>query len=383
MYAYCSSGPLPQVQAAPLESDLWLAYLADLRLYKTTAQQNGIFQSQAWQNFQEAIATLSTQELAVFGSIDRFGGSRLHEHLTLLRTSAHDDWMLDLVLASGDFKNLRDVFELRAFVNIVTKDGLADPALAQKYVETTPLFRAITTFKRLSAYTDPTSGPYVQYKPRYNLYVNSHNWLATISSKRDYDFGKWVVITDSHDNAARIAESLLPCFARDKLFSLKIDVVPLANRYWRVVVYAPDHDTATAKILGELTDKELIWVYERECKEAAALDLSLDEFRLATIAEASNPTLDIDGLDPLSQLESKRLRDELGLTDYQHDLLRKALSLEQHGDMTDSATMLAHTLAYDSQSNRLLLAVALKPSNRKRFGDTLKKHTIERMSIFR
>lgn len=183
--------------------------------------------------------------------------------------------------------------------------------------------------------------------------------------------GKWEMVTNSHEKAKAVAAALVPCFESGKLSVLKYDLDPgFMEGVYRVMVDAPDHDPSTKGILQQMTDKKLVWIYKWQSLEGKALKMALLEFEV--ILKRKDYKIGIfEPIPAALKIMDKDFMLSLGMSEFQYQVLLKALFLEKHTDLSDPTVYVAHDYLGFPEFYRQLLAVALRPENQEAFKDSL------------
>ncbi len=335
------------------------------------AHKNELFKSELWHDFESALAGLSNQELVGFAGLD------LNYADWFLCNDTFYQQLHDYPRAPQPFNNLRHMLTFRFFVNVVSEKAIEEikdwsGIKLEDILEQDKLTTGIAAFKRLYQSAKNTEGVFPIYLYPFFVYVKNNNGLTLTSNDINKETGKWVIFTDSREKGLEMVESLMPCFAGNKLFSLKVSLNPQLGTYHVVIYTDKDHDPNVEAIASVFSsDIKPSWIYDWQCYEGFVLAAALKEF------------IDYDFPEKLTGQEQQEIKESikndtlmqsLGLTSFQQQVFLQGLDLDQHTNLADPITLVAHYSLGKPNLVWALTAVALKPENQARFKQSLLKH---------
>ena len=149
-----------------------------------------------------------------------------------------------------------------------------------------------------SAVGYPNVGVFLQH-PNY-LWVTSIS-SSTLKALTEGSFkdGKWVMYTDSLQSALQILKKLIPCFDKNQLKFVKVDLSPYANKAYRLIFYGKDKNPQAKEMLESISGKKLLWVYDWQCIEAGTLTDIVSLIHVSVSYHLSNR--------PFNQEEKKKM----------------------------------------------------------------------------
>ncbi len=337
------------------------------------AHKRDLFKSRLWKDLKESLSPLSDAELVGFCGSDKTNLSWLKCNIARAGKKAPD---------------FRQTLLLQFLINNFGIDGLAGFNTGELSLDRGQLKKGVKIFKRLSSKIKNRSRTYLSYQHLAFMHVENVDDLnVPLFVMKDRNCGKWEIVTNTQENAIRIAEALLPCFDSGNFESLKFDLTPKhlgpsVGDVYRVIVYTSDHDPLVEGILRRITDKELLWIYEWQTYEGSILKQAL--FKLGKTALAKKTELSRADIESIRKaLRDKKFMLELGLSEFQYQVLLTALFLSMYTDLTDPVTYTAHDVLPFPALTWRFLAVALEPENQDEFRGHLQNIRTEMMSVFK